>query len=65
MSNALRNIYYRPEWTCGRYDPKSHVALFYNLIAGASHYFEDLSAVLFSQLRAELRSCLVNGKLKL
>lgn len=44
MSNALRNIYYRPEWTCGRYDPKSHVALFYNLIAGASHYFEDLSA---------------------
>lgn len=44
MSNALENIYYRPEWTCGRYDPKSHAAIFYNLIAGATHYFENLSA---------------------
>lgn len=44
MSSALKNIYYRPEWTCGRYEPQSHAAIFYNLIAGATHYFENLSA---------------------
>lgn len=36
--------YYRPKWTCGRYDAISHSALMYNLIAGQTFFFEDESA---------------------
>lgn len=38
------NTYYRPEWTCGRYNAKAHAAIYYNLIAGTSFFFEDYSA---------------------
>ena len=34
----------RPEWTCGRYDEKYRVAIFYNLIEGMAYFFEDVSA---------------------
>lgn len=44
MSMELNNIFYRPEWTCGRYNHDAHVAIYYNLIAGESHFFEDFSA---------------------
>ncbi len=36
--------YFRPEWTCGRYDKKSHSALYYNLLDGMAYSFEDESA---------------------
>jgi len=39
-----KNIYFRPEWTCGRYNAEKHVALMYNLIAGYSYFFESYSA---------------------
>lgn len=39
-----KNLRYRPIWTCGRYNEKARVAIFYNLIAGMSYYFEDYSA---------------------
>lgn len=38
------NKYYRPVWTCGRYNKQKHVALFYNLIEGFSFFFEAYSA---------------------
>ncbi|WP_302458047.1 radical SAM protein [Mediterranea massiliensis] len=37
-------IYYRPEWTCGRYNKEANVAIYYNLIEGMSYFFEDDSA---------------------
>lgn len=36
--------FYRPEWTCGRYDEKHRVAIFYNLIEGMAYFFENDSA---------------------
>lgn len=38
-------IYYRPEWTCGRYNKEKQVAIYYNLIEGVSFFFEDYSAM--------------------
>lgn len=37
-------IYYRPEWTCGRYNSEKRVAIYYNLIEGMSYFFEEESA---------------------
>lgn len=36
--------FYRPEWTCGRYDAQHHAALMYNLLEGMAYFFEDISA---------------------
>jgi len=41
---ATGKIYYRPEWTCGRYNKEHQATLYYNLIEGMSYYFEDYSA---------------------
>lgn len=43
----IKNInmtFFRPEWTCGRYNAMHDVAIFYNLLAGTVHLFEDASA---------------------
>lgn len=37
--------YYRPEWTCGRYNKEKQVAIYYNLIEGIGYFFEDYSAM--------------------
>lgn len=44
MKEQLSNIYYRPEWTCGRFDEEACVAICYNLIDGMAYFFEDYSA---------------------
>lgn len=50
----LTHIYFRPEWTCGRYNQEHHVAIYYNLIAGLCYFFEDDSAdVIGEVLKAE------------
>lgn len=36
--------FYRPEWTTGRFNPAASVAIYYNLLAGYSYFFEDCSA---------------------
>lgn len=41
---AKTTKYYRPEWTCGRYNAEKHSAIYYNLIEGLSYFFEDDSA---------------------
>ena len=33
-------VYYRPPWTCGRYDVEHRVALFYNLLEGMSYFLK-------------------------
>ena len=38
-------VYYRPEWTSGRYNKEHSVAIYYNLIQGFSYFFEDYSAL--------------------
>lgn len=42
--------YYRPVWTCGRYNDKAQVAIFYNLIAGMSYFFESYSAMVIGEI---------------
>ena len=56
-----KRIYYRPIWTCGRYNAKAQVAIYYNLIAGMSYYFESYSAMVIGEILAVPR----NGKLDL
>ena len=36
------DIYYRPEWTCGKYNEEKHVAIMFNLIANGEYFFENL-----------------------
>ena len=55
------NIYYRPVWTCGRYNEKAQAAIFYNLIAGMSYFFESYSAMVIGEILSVPR----NGKLEL
>lgn len=38
------DIYYRPEWTCGKYNEEKHVAIMFNLIANGEYFFENESA---------------------
>lgn len=51
------NIYYRPEWTCGRYNEHAQVAIFYNLIDGMCYFFEDESAQVASMFLTQKRKC--------
>jgi hypothetical protein len=41
MSN---NIFYRPPWTCGKYNAEKHVAIMFNLLSRMSCFFENESA---------------------
>lgn len=41
---------FRPEWTCGRYDDKHKVAIYYNLIEGMAYFFEDDSASVIGEI---------------
>lgn len=59
-----KNEYYRPEWTCGRYNEEHKVALFYNLISGYSYFFEDASAMVIGKVLASPRNgCFCLGEL--
>lgn len=40
----MNNLFYRPVWTCGRYDSATHSAIYYNLLEGIAYSFEDESA---------------------
>lgn len=47
---------YRPKWTCGRYNEKAQVAIYYNLIAGMSYFFESYSAMVVGEILAVPRN---------
>ena len=55
------NKYYRPVWTCGRYNEKEQVAIYYNLIAGMSYFFESYSAMVIGEILSAPR----NGEMTL
>lgn len=46
----MENHYYRPVWTCGRYNEKAQVAIYYNLITGMSYFFESYSAMVIGKI---------------
>ena len=50
------NTYYRPEWTCGRYDREHNVAILYNLIEGMCFYYEDITAEVISCILSKKRN---------
>lgn len=55
----MNRLYFRPEYTCGRYNSEKKVALMYNLIEGMSYYFDEYSAVVVGEiLSVERNECL-------
>lgn len=42
--------FFRPLWTCGRYNAQANTAIFYNLIEGQSYFFESHSAQVISEI---------------
>lgn len=52
--------FYRPVWTCGRYDAKKQAAIYYNLIAGMSFFFESYSAMVIGEVLSVPRNGIVN-----
>lgn len=38
------DIYYRPPWTCGKYNAEKHVAIMFNLLTNSDFFFEAESA---------------------
>lgn len=55
------NIYYRPIWTCGRYNEIANVAIYYNLLTGMSFFFDSYSAMVIGEILSFPR----NGEMKL
>lgn len=53
-------IYYRPEWTCGRYNEEKQVAIYYNLIEGISYFFEDYSAMVIGAILSVEKNKIIN-----
>ena len=64
----VQRTYYRPEWTCGRYNDNAEVALMYNLIEGKSYFFESYSAMVIGEIlsvhkNSEVSIADISGKL--
>lgn len=55
-----KQIYYRPEWTCGRYNEEKKVAIYYNLIEGISYFFEDYSAMVIGAILTIEKTKIIN-----
>lgn len=53
-------IYYRPEWTCGRYNCNHNVAIMYNLIEGTSFLFEEVSAFFIGEIISYKRNTAID-----
>ncbi|MDE7350096.1 MAG: radical SAM protein, partial [Muribaculaceae bacterium] len=52
--------YFRPEWTCGRYNREKRAAIYYNLIEGMSYYFEEESAEIIGKILESRRNSTVS-----
>lgn len=58
MIEQSKPTYYRPEWTCGRFNENKKAAIMYNLITGFSYYFDEYSAVVIGEiLKVEKNEC--------
>ncbi len=40
----MNDIFYRPKWTCGRYNSTKHVAIVFNTLADSEYFFKNESA---------------------
>lgn len=60
MQEMQQQTYFRPEWTCGRYNSMSETAIMYNLIAGESFFFESHSAVVIGEILEVPRNGQIN-----
>ena len=60
IRSTFKRLYFRPRWTCGRYNSEKHVAIMYNLLAGYSFFFESYSADVIGHILAVNRDCEVN-----
>lgn len=60
QSEYMAQNYYRPEWTCGRYNEAAEVALMYNLIEGKSFFFESYSARVIAEILSVGRNGCIN-----
>lgn len=56
---AQLNTYYRPVWTCGRYNEKAQATIYYNLITGVSYYFESYSAKVIGEILSTPRNHII------
>ena len=52
--------YFRPQWTCGRYNKEHEAAIYYNLIEGISYFFESYSAMVVGEIISTHRECEFN-----
>ena len=50
------DLYYRPEWTCGRYNAEHKAALMYNLLEGMCFYYEDITAEVIGHILSVSRN---------
>lgn len=46
----MRTKFFRPIWTCGRHNKEAQAAIYYNLIAGMSFFFEGYSALVIGEI---------------
>jgi hypothetical protein len=46
--------YYRPEWTCSKYNAVARVAIIYNLIEGMCYFLEEYSAAAVGEILSGL-----------
>lgn len=57
----MRNeVYFRPPWTCGKYNAEKHVAIVFNLLARMSYFFEAESADVINCVLASERGAKIN-----
>ncbi len=55
------DIFYRPPWTCGKYNAEEHVAIMFNLLSRMNYFFEEESADVIGMVLAAGR----NGKVSI
>lgn len=53
-----KELFYRPPWTCGKYNAEKHVAIMFNLLSRMNYFFEEESADVVGMVLAAGR----NGK---
>ena len=56
----MTDIFFRPPWTCGRYNTDNNVAIFYNNITGYSYFFEEVSAIIIGEVLSVERNAIVD-----
>lgn len=58
LNVASKIPFFRPEWTSGRFNLEKKVAIYYNLLEGMSHFFENESALVISyMLKTKRNGC--------